>query len=194
MGRRCASRPIRSGCDPWLISAPPKEAALAVFPIRVYPDAVLRTAAAPVGEIGGNTRRLIEDMVETMYEAPGVGLAAPQIGISLRVFVFDAGDGPLHVINPVLEETSGSWEYEEGCLSVPEKFWPIKRPSFARISGLDVEGNLVEYEGEELMGRVLQHEFDHLDGTLLLRRLGRRARKEALREMREESLGLRGPG
>jgi peptide deformylase len=153
----------------------------------------LRTPAAEVSGIDADTRRLVDDMLETMYAAPGVGLAAPQIGIPLRVVVFDIGEGPHHLINPVMEETSGSWTYEEGCLSVPERYWPIERPAFARARGLSLDGRDVTYEGDELMGRVLQHELDHIEGTLLLERLPRRARKLALKELREEALGLAGP-
>lgn len=158
---------------------------MAIFPIRTYPDPVLRMEARPVTELDGDLHRLVDDMFETMYEAPGVGLAAPQIGISIQVVVCDIGEGPFHLINPTMDETSGSWTYEEGCLSVPERFWPIKRAAYARASGVDVDGNPVTYEGEELIGRVLQHELDHLQGTLLLKRLTRRVRKEALREIRE---------
>jgi peptide deformylase len=131
---------------------------------------------------------LVDDMTETMYAAPGVGLAAPQIGVSLRVIVFDAGDGVHHMLNPVLEATSGEYLYEEGCLSVPDRYWPIERPAFARVRGRDLAGRDVVFEGEELMGRVLQHEVDHLDGILLLKRLARRERKQALRELRLEAL------
>ncbi len=165
---------------------------MTIFPIRTFGDPVLRTPAAPVGEIDDAIRRLVDDMIETMYDAPGVGLAAPQIGVGLRVIVFDAGDGAHHMINPVLEETSGSWVYDEGCLSVPDHYWEIKRPAFARARGLDLDGNEVVYEGDELMGRVLQHEVDHIDGMLLLERLPRRTRKQALKELREEAMGLPG--
>ncbi|HEX5631030.1 MAG TPA: peptide deformylase [Acidimicrobiia bacterium] len=163
---------------------------MAIFPIRVYPDPVLRLIAAPVSAVNGGEelRRLVDDMTETMYAAPGVGLAAPQIGVSLRVFVFDAGEGPRHVINPTLEETSGDFEYEEGCLSVPGHYWPVERPAYARVRGRDRDGREVVYEGEDLMGRVLQHESDHLDGMLLLSRLGRRERKQALRDLRLEAM------
>jgi peptide deformylase len=164
---------------------------MAIFPIRTFGDPVLRTAAEAIDEITEDLARLVDDMLETMYDAPGVGLAAPQIGISKRLFVADVGEGPFVMINPVLVETSGEWEYEEGCLSVPGRFWPIARPGFARARGLDLDGREVEYAGEELIGRVLQHEIDHLDGTLLLERLPRRVRKQALRELREEALGLR---
>jgi len=160
---------------------------VAIFPIRTFPDPVLRTRAAAVGNIDGGIRRLVDDMLETMYEAPGVGLAAPQIGVSLRVIVFDSGDGPRVMINPVLLETSGKWTFEEGCLSVPERYWPLERASFARATGLDLDGNEVEYAGDELLGRVLQHETDHLEGLLILDRLPRRTRKQALRHIREES-------
>lgn len=165
---------------------------MAVFPIRTFGDPVLRTRAGEVDEIDDKIRRLVEDMIETMYEAPGVGLAAPQIGISKRVVVFDAGNGPKVLINPVLLETSGEWTFDEGCLSVPGYFWPIRRPGFARARGLDEYGRKVEYAGEELLGRVLQHEIDHLEGMLLIERLDRRTRKKALRDLREEALGLKG--
>jgi peptide deformylase len=164
---------------------------VAVFPIRVYPDPVLRSPAAPVTRIDDGIRRLVEDMLETMYQAPGVGLAAPQIGVALQVVVFDIGDGPGHLINPVLPETRGSWTFDEGCLSVPDRFWSVRRPGFARARGLDLDGKEVEYAGEELLGRVLQHETDHLQGTIILDRLPRRVRKQALKELREEALGLR---
>jgi peptide deformylase len=111
----------------------------------------------------------------------------------LRVVVFDIGEGPHHLINPVLLESSGSWSFEEGCLSVPGHYWEISRPAFARVRGLDLEGNEVEYAGDELLGRVLQHEVDHIEGHLLIDRLGRRARKQALKAIRDEALGLRGP-
>lgn len=165
---------------------------MAILPIRTFGDPVLRTKTAPVAAIDDGVRKLVEDMIETMYDAPGVGLAAPQIGVSRAVFVFDAqdGDGPRTVINPEMVETGGEWEYEEGCLSVPGHFWPITRPAFARVRGIDLDGRPVEYSGEELMGRVLQHEFDHLQGMLLLERLERRVRKQALRDLRNEALGL----
>lgn len=165
---------------------------MAVFPIRTFGDPVLRTPAATVDEIDDALHRLVQDMIETMYAAPGVGLAAPQIGISKRVAVFDAGDGPQVMINPEILETSGEWEFDEGCLSVPGHYWTITRPSFARARALDLSGEVVEYAGEELLGRVLQHEIDHLGGMLLIERLDKRARKRALRDLRNEALGLDG--
>ena len=163
---------------------------MAVFPIRTFGDPVLNTVALPVEAFDAALERLVEDMLETMYAAPGVGLAGPQIGIARRVFVYDIGEGPGHMINPELVETAGEWEFDEGCLSVPERFWPIERPSYARIEGRDVTGAALVLEGDELMGRMLQHEFDHLNGTLLLERLGKRERKTALRDLRREALGI----
>ena len=163
---------------------------MAIFPIRTFGDPVLRADAAPVEIFDDALHRLVEDMIETMYAAPGVGLAAPQIGISKRVCVFDAGDGAHVLINPEIVETSDEWEFDEGCLSVPGHYWPITRPSFARAVGMDVNGDPVEFAGEELLGRVLQHEIDHLDGILLIERLDRRTRKSALRDLRNEALGL----
>jgi peptide deformylase len=165
---------------------------MAIYPIRTFGDPVLRATAADVTDDAETLERLVADMIETMYEAPGVGLAAPQIGISKRIFVADAGDGPFAMVNPEIVETSGSWTFEEGCLSVPGRYWAIKRPAYARARGVDIEGNAIEFEGEELMGRVLQHEIDHLNGLLLLERLPRRVKRDALRELREETLGFAG--
>ncbi|RPI25254.1 MAG: peptide deformylase [Actinobacteria bacterium] len=163
---------------------------MAVLTVRKYGDPVLRRRATPVGEITPEIRRMVRDMVETMYDAPGVGLAAPQIGISKRVFVADAGDGPFAMVNPTIVATDGKWKYEEGCLSVPGRYWSVTRALFVRAEGLDLEGNPVAYEGDELMGRILQHEIDHLEGVLILDRLPKRTRKAALKEIREESLDV----
>lgn len=160
---------------------------VAIFPIRTFGDPVLRIRTKPVEHFDAPLRRLAEDMLETMYDAPGVGLAAPQIGVSKRICVFDAGDGPQVLVNPVLVEASGEWEYQEGCLSVPGHAWNINRPAFARVVGQDLDGNPVEFAGDELLGRVLQHEIDHLEGHLLLTRLDRPTRKEAFRALRSEA-------
>lgn len=165
---------------------------MAIFPIRTFGDPVLRTPAREVETVDDRIRKLVDDMIETMYDAPGVGLAAPQIGVGLRVAVFDAGDGlgARAMINPVLEETAGEWEYEEGCLSVPGYWWEISRPGYARIRALDEQGDEVVYEGEELMGRVLQHEYQHLDGVLIIDQLAKRERKKVLKELNRQALGL----
>ena len=161
---------------------------MAVYPIRTFPDPVLAMKARAVEAFDDDLRRLTDDMFETMYDAPGVGLAAPQIGVSKRVFVADIGGGPFLMVNPSIVEQTGKWKYEEGCLSVPGRYWDIKRYDYARAEGFDLSGNPVMYEGDELMGRVLQHEIDHLSGLLLLSHLGSRTKRQALKELREESL------
>ena len=118
-----------------------------------------------------------------MYEAPGVGLAAPQIGINKNIFVFDAGDGPKVAINPKIKDLQGSIVFMEGCLSLPGYYWDIERYEYAKLSCLNEKGEEVIYEGEDLLGRVLQHEYDHLQGQLLLKQLKRKIRKEALKEI-----------
>ena len=168
---------------------------MAIYPIRTFGDPVLRLETKPVEEIDDAVRTLVTDMLETMYAAPGVGLAANQIGIARQVAVFDAQDdsGPRVMINPVLVETSGNWEYEEGCLSLPGHYWEIIRPAFARVTALDLNGDEVEYAGDELLGRVLQHEVDHLGGGLIIDAMAKPARKMALRDLRDEALGLATP-
>jgi peptide deformylase len=165
---------------------------MATYPIRMYGDPVLRMEAKPVIDIDSAVRSLVRDMIETMYDAPGVGLAASQIGIPRRVAVFDVQDelGARVMINPEIVERSGEWEFEEGCLSVPDRYWPIVRPGFVRVKALDLDGNEIELAGDGLLGRVLQHEVDHLDGYLLIDRLPKRVRKNALKELRDEALGL----
>ena len=158
---------------------------MAIFPIRIYPDPVLRGEVEKIDLFDEDLRRLADDLFETMYDAPGVGLAAPQIGIAKRLFVADIGEGPIVMVNPEIVETSGEWTFEEGCLSVPDRFWEISRPSFARATGFDLDGNAIEYSGDELMGRVLQHEIDHLSGGLVIERLSKAERKQAIAELRE---------
>ncbi|MFN2486919.1 MAG: peptide deformylase [Acidimicrobiia bacterium] len=165
---------------------------MALFPIRRFGDPVLRLPASPVLEIDDAVQRLVADMVETMYGAPGVGLAAPQIGMSRSVIVFDAQDdrGARVLINPEVVETGGEYEYDEGCLSVPGYYWPITRPGFAHVRGLGLDGRETDYSGDGLLGRVLQHEIDHLHGILLIERLDKKTRKQALRSLRNDALGL----
>jgi peptide deformylase len=165
---------------------------MAIYPIRIFGDPVLRLETKPIADIDSAVLTLANDMIETMYDAPGVGLAANQIGIARRIAVFDAQDelGPRVMINPEVMETAGEVELEEGCLSVPGYWWEITRPAFARVKALDLDGNEVEYAGDGLLGRVLQHETDHLLGGLLIDRLGRPERKKALRDLRDNALGL----
>jgi len=161
---------------------------MAIYSIRTFPDPVLAMKARTVEAFDDDLRRRTDDLFETMYEAPGVGLAAPQIGISKRVFVADIGEGPFLMVNPTIVEVAGKWKFEEGCLSVPGRYWDIKRYDYARAEGFDLDGAPVTYEGYEMMGRVLQHEIDHLAGLLLLSHLGARTKRQVLKELREESL------
>lgn len=165
---------------------------MAIFPIRTFGDPVLRIETKPITDIDATVHNLAKDMIETMYDAPGVGLAANQIGMSRRMAVFDSNDdlGPRVMINPEIVETAGEFEMEEGCLSVPGHWWEISRPAFARVKAIDLDGNDVEYAGDGLLGRVLLHEVAHLDGGLLLDVLPKRVRKKALKELRDEALGL----
>lgn len=146
----------------------------------------------PVADIDAAVRALVKDMIETMYAAPGVGLAANQVGVTRRIAVFDAHDdlGARVLINPEIVETSGEFVYDEGCLSVPNRYWEITRPAFVRVKALDLDGNEIEYAGDELLGRVLQHEIAHLEGGLLIDELSKRLRKSVLRELRDQNLGL----
>lgn len=163
---------------------------MAVLQIRTVGDPVLARRARDVDVVDGRLDRLIEDMIETMYDAPGVGLAAPQVGVDLRLFVWDVGDGPEVAINPEILELHGRWRYEEGCLSVPGYFWPIERPRQVLLRYVDRHGEVVEREAEDLLGRVFQHETDHLDGVLLIERLDEEERREAKQRLaRERWLG-----
>jgi peptide deformylase len=154
--------------------------------IRTYGDPVLRQATRDVEEIDGRLAHLAETMIETMRAAPGVGLAANQVGVSRRVFVYDAGEGPVTVVNPRLVESDGEYTYLEGCLSVPGHSWEIVRPDRVHVVGLDLEGNELSIEADEFEGRILQHELDHLDGVLLVERLDPDQRKLARAMLRAE--------
>ncbi|HEX2274267.1 MAG TPA: peptide deformylase [Acidimicrobiales bacterium] len=166
---------------------------MAPFEIRVFGDPVLRTPAQDVQAIDDGLRQLADDMLVTMYEAPGVGLAAPQVGIQKRFFVYDIGEGPHAVVNPRLSGHRGEWTYEEGCLSVPGLSWPIVRASQVQLDGLDLDGRPISIDAQDLLARVFQHECDHLDGVLLLERLDKRQRKQAMKALRERTLGLTAP-
>lgn len=164
---------------------------MAPYAIRIVGDPVLRQKAAAVTDIDGRIARLVEDMIPTMYEAAGLGLAAPQVGVQKRLFVYDLQDdtGPKVLVNPTISEHRGEWVYEEGCLSVPGLHWEIARPKEVHLTGRDLDGNEVSIEADELLARLFQHELDHLDGKLLLDLLDDEQRKEAKRAMRERQLG-----
>lgn len=163
---------------------------MASYEIRLFGDPVLRQRAAEVTDIDGKLAKLAEDMVQTMYEAPGAGLAATQVGVEKRIFVYDAGEGPRTIVNPVISESRGEWAFEEGCLSVPGLAWEIVRPKEVHLTGYDLDGNEVSIEADEFEARVFQHEMDHLDGILLLEHLDDDQSKEAKRILRDRALGL----
>ena len=139
---------------------------MAIREIRVLGDEVLKKVCKPVTEMTPRNLELIEDMIETMYEANGVGLAAPQVGVLKRIVVIDIGEGPIVMINPEILETSGSQTGDEGCLSYPGKAGVVTRPNYVKAKAFDE--NMQEYiiEGEELMARAICHELDHLDGHM----------------------------
>jgi peptide deformylase len=151
---------------------------------------VLGTATTEIENIDAKVAFLAESMIETMKEAPGVGLAANQIGVQKRLFVYDKGEGPHVVVNPVIVETSGEWVYDEGCLSVPGMNWEIVRPNAVHLKGFDLDGNELDIETDEYEGRIFQHEVDHLDGILLIERLTDDQRKEAKKILRKRRLKL----
>ncbi len=161
---------------------------MAPYTIRVFGDPVLKRRAAEVTDINGAIARLADDMFATLYDAHGAGLAAPQIGVQKRLFVYDIDDEPIVIVNPVIAESRGEWSYLEGCLSVPGLSWEIVRPKEVLLTGYDLEGNEIQVEADELEARVFQHELDHLDGVLLLDHLDDDQRKEAKKVLRERAL------
>lgn len=144
---------------------------MAVREIRVMGDEVLGKKCKEVTTMTARTAVLIDDMLDTMYEAMGVGLAAPQVGILKRIVVIDVGEGPIILINPEILETSGSQTGEEGCLSVPGKSGCVTRPNFVKVKALDENMEEVIYEGEGLLARAFCHEIDHLDGHLYVEKV-----------------------
>lgn len=160
----------------------------APYEIRLIGDPVLRQRATEIAAVDGKLVRLAEDMVETMYAAPGVGLAGPQVGVQKRIFVYDVGEGPRTVINPEIRESAGEWAYEEGCLSIPGLSFDLVRPKEVHLVGYDLDGNELSIEADELLARAFQHEIDHLDGVLYIERLDPDQRKAALKVIREQKL------
>ena len=155
---------------------------MAIRRIRFIGDDILKKKCKPVTKMTPATKELIEDLFDTMYEAKGVGLAAPQVGILRRICVVDVmDDDPIVLINPEVLETSGEQTDDEGCLSVPGKVAEVTRPNYVKVSSLDMDMNPVIYEGEGLRARAMLHEKDHLDGILY----GERA-SETYRDLEEE--------
>jgi len=156
-------------------------------PLTLLGHPVLHARAAEVTVFDDELAHLVEDLFASMYAARGVGLAATQVGVALRVFTYDCGPGQIgHVVNPVCTTVPGELQDDdEGCLSVPGLYYPTVRAMQARVTGVDVHGEPVSVEGRELLARCLQHETDHLEGMVYLDRLGGRTRRTALREARE---------
>jgi peptide deformylase len=162
---------------------------VSLLPIRKLGDVVLRERGRDVERFDGSLRRLIDDMFETMYDAPGVGLAAQQVGISARFFVYDDGDGHKgFVANPELSDHEGGDEHDEGCLSIPGPFHPTPRALRVRLRGLDADGRPADVVAEGLLARIFQHETDHTNGTLYIDRLDDDGRREVMRQLREHEL------
>jgi len=160
---------------------------MAIREIRTVGDPVLRTPCEPVSTVDARVRSLVADLLETVDQEGRAGLAANQIGVSLRAFSWNIEDEVGYVLNPTVVELSEDYQDgDEGCLSVPGLWYPTKRAWYARVVGTDLDGHEVSVEGTELMARCLQHEVDHLDGMLYLDRLERSVRKKAMRAMREQ--------
>jgi peptide deformylase len=159
---------------------------VSVKPIRLFGDPVLRTPAEPVRDFDAELRRLVKDLTDTMVDAPGVGLAAPQIGVGLRVFTYHVDDHePGHLINPSLDLSKDTEEDDEGCLSFPGLTYPVERAYGVVARGFNMYGDPVTIEGTELLARCIQHETDHLDGILFIDRLDPEQRKLAMKAIRE---------
>ncbi|MCF2561095.1 peptide deformylase [Bifidobacterium boum] len=159
---------------------------MAIREIRVIPDPVLRTPCETIDTITPAIRRMVQDLLDTVDDPGRAGLSANQIGISLRAFSYNIEGKLGYVLNPVLEETSGEQYGDEGCLSVPGLWYKTRRADYARVRGIDVEGKTVVLEGRGIMGRMLQHETDHLDGHIYLDRLEKEERRAAMRTLRGE--------
>jgi peptide deformylase len=158
---------------------------MTVKPVRLFGDPVLTTPALEVTTFDKELRQLVADLTATMQEAPGVGLAAPQIGVSLRVFTYDVDDEVGHLINPVLDLSEEEQDGPEGCLSIPGLTFDTKRAMSVVAKGMNMYGEPVTLIGSDLMARCVQHETDHLDGVMFIDRLDAEARKEAMKAIRE---------
>ncbi len=166
---------------------------MTVRPLVILPDPLLRVVSGAVANIDGATKALIDDMFETMYEAPGVGLAAVQIGVTTRVVTMDATRGddekqPLALINPEIIWSSDALnEYEEGCLSIPEFYGVVIRPTKVGVRYLDLDGKVLEREMDGLAATVIQHEIDHLNGKLFIDHLSRLKRERVIKKFQKQA-------
>jgi peptide deformylase len=144
---------------------------MAIRQMRINDDPILRKKAREITEINDRIKMLAQDMIETMYDQQGVGLAGPQVGVLRRIVVIDVGEGPVVMINPELIKTEGEIVGEEACLSFPDQSGMVARPEYAVAQYTDLDGNRCEVEGHELMARAICHELDHLDGVIFLDRV-----------------------
>ncbi len=167
---------------------------MALLPVLHYPDPRLRRKAEPVGQVDDALRKLVDDMFETMYEAPGIGLAAVQVDVCKRLIVVDISEdrtAPICLINPVIEDAAGHQKTDEGCLSVPGVYEPVERAGRIRVRALDRDGKPLELEADGLLAVCIQHEVDHLDGKLFVdylteikrQRIRKKLEKRRLRTM-----------
>ena len=155
------------------------------YTIRTYGDPVLKTVAAAVDDVDGKIVRLVDDMFDTLVDSGnGLALAAPQIGVRKQVVVWDFGDDPTAIVNPEIVESDGEWVYDEGCLSIPGLYVEMARPKQVLVRGVNLDGEIVEIEADELEARMFQHEIDHLQGVLMFDRMTSDQRKDALAEFR----------
>jgi peptide deformylase len=153
------------------------------YSIRTFGDPVLKSKAAPITDVDGKLIRLVDDMFTTLYDSDnGIALAAPQIGVQKQIFVWDLDDERQVIFNPEIVESDGEWAYDEGCLSIPGLYVEILRPKTVLMRGIDIDGNVVEREADELEARMYQHELDHLHGVLMFDRMTPEQRKEAIGE------------
>ena len=167
------------------------------YKIRTFGDPVLKSEAAPITEIDGKVIRIVEEMFDTLYDSDsGIGLAAPQVGIQRQIFVWDMDDEPMVILNPEIVESDGEWVYDEGCLSIPGLYIEMTRPNWVLMRGIDLDGNTIEIEADELEGRLFQHELDHLKGVLMFDRMQPEQRKQAIAEyqrLTEQAAPLKAP-
>ncbi len=155
-------------------------------PIRLFGDPVLKTPSAPIGAIDEGVRALVADLLDSVAIPGRAGVAASQIGVNLRAFSYNVDGQVGYLLNPQIVELRGEpVPVDEGCLSVPELWYPVKRAPYARAEGLDLDGRTVTVEGTGVLAQALQHEVDHLDGLLYLDRLEKDQRREAMRRIRE---------
>jgi peptide deformylase len=158
---------------------------LAVKPIRLFGDPVLRTPAEPVKDFDKELRQLVKDLTDTMMDAPGAGLAAPQLGVGLRVFTYYVDEQLGHLVNPTLDLSDETETDDEGCLSLPGLAFPTPRAVRAVAKGFDMHGEPVTLEGTHLLARCVQHETDHLDGIIFIDRMDPEQRKAAMKAIRQ---------